>query len=481
MSNIRVRFAPSPTGYLHIGGSRTALFNWLFARHHQGTFVLRIEDTDIERSSKGSEGTIISSLKWLGLDWDEGPDTGGEFGPYRQAERLAIYQGYAQELLKQGKAYYCYCLEEELEERRKQALAEKRTPGYDKRCQKLSIDEQERFRASGKEPSIRFRVPDNVPAVVIQDEVRGQVVFQPDTLSDFVIIRSNGVASYNFAVVIDDALMEITHVIRGEDHLSNTPKQLLIYQALGFNPPYFAHLPLMLGEDGSRLSKRHGATATEAFKEMGYLPEAMVNYLALRGWSEGEGINKEMYTASDLIDCFSIKGVSKSSAIFDMQKLNWMNGIYIRQLPIDELVQLCLPFVEQAGYHIHDIVWFRQVVQLLQERLEKLSDIVDQVRYFFVADFVLDEESQVVMKNDRVGDVLSSFADMLRDGGEHPVPEECSEKIKAVGKLLGVKGKGLFMPIRVALTGCVHGPDLPIIISLLGRDECVRRIIRGGN
>jgi len=490
MNNIRVRFAPSPTGYLHIGGSRTALFNWLFARHHQGTFVLRIEDTDIERSSGASEGTIISSLKWLGLDWDEGPDIGGEFGPYRQCERLALYREYAGKLLEKGKAYYCYCQEEELEERRKQALAEKRTPGYDGRCRNLSVEEKEKLKASGREPSIRFLVSDEISPdtgknicvtksnVIIQDELRGHVSFQADTLTDFVIIRSNGVASYNFAVVIDDALMKITHVIRGEDHLSNTPKQILIYQALGFNPPYFTHLPLMLGEDGSRLSKRHGATATEAFKEMGYLSEAMVNYLALRGWSEGEGINREIYTAHDLIDCFSIEGVSKSSAIFDMQKLTWMNGIYIRQLPLDKLVELCLPFVEQAGYHIHDQAWFRRVVELLQERLEKLSDIVDQVRYFFVADFVLDEESQVVMKNDRVGEILGAFSSLLGQGGEYPTPEECSEKIKAVGKGLGIKGKGLFMPIRVALTGCVHGPDLPIIISILGRDECVKRIKR---
>ena len=476
MNNIRVRFAPSPTGYLHIGGSRTALFNWLFARHHQGTFVLRIEDTDIERSSQASEGTIISSLKWLGLDWDEGPDTEGEFGPYRQCERLALYQEYAGKLLEQGKAYYCYCQEEELEERRKQALAEKRTPGYDERCRNLSRESQEKLKASGREPSIRFLVPDETTAVIVQDELRGQVSFQADTLTDFVIIRSNGVASYNFAVVIDDALMKITHVIRGEDHLSNTPKQILIYQAFGFDLPRFAHLPLMLGEDGSRLSKRHGATATEAFKEMGYLPEAMVNYLALRGWSEGDGINREIYTAHDLIDCFSIEGVSKSSAIFDMQKLSWMNGIYIRQLPLDKLVELCLPYIEQAGYQIHDLVWFHRVAQLLQERLEKLIDIVDQSRYFFVADFVLDEEARAVMDVDGVGDILAGFADLLKDGGEYPAPEECSEKIKAVGKLLGVKGKALFMPIRVALTGCVHGPDLPIIISILGRDECVKRI-----
>ncbi len=478
MNNIRVRFAPSPTGYLHIGGSRTALFNWLFARRNQGTFVLRIEDTDIERSSQASEGTIISSLKWLGLDWDEGPDIGGEFGPYRQCERLDIYNKYAEGLLKQGKAYYCYCLEEELEERRKEALAEKRTPGYDGRCRNLSIKEQEQLKASGREPSIRFHVPDEIAAVMFQDEVRGQVVFQPDTLKDFVIIRSNGVASYNFAVVIDDNLMKITHVIRGEDHLSNTPKQILIYQALGFDLPHFAHLPLMLGEDGSRLSKRHGATSTEAFKEMGYLPEAMVNYLALRGWAEGDGINREIYTAQDLIDCFSIEGVSRSAAIFDMQKLTWMNGIYIRQLAIDELGRLCLPYIEQAGYSVNDVGWFRQVVELLQERLEKLSDIVPLARCFFTANFVLDEEARAVMDADGTGDVLAGFAELLKDSEEHLTKEGCSERIKAVGKELGVKGKGLFIPIRVALTGCVHGPDLPIIISILGRDECLKRLGR---
>jgi nondiscriminating glutamyl-tRNA synthetase len=477
---VRVRFAPSPTGYLHIGGARTALFNWLFAKRYNGVFVLRIEDTDIERSSKASEETIIASLKWLGITWDEGPDIGGKFGPYRQRERLDIYQRYADMLLKAGKAYYCYCTEEELEERRKHALADKRIPGYDGRCRNLSTEDQIRLNAAGRKPTIRFRVPDDITTVSIHDEIRGEVTFTSDMIKDFVIIRSDGVAAYNFAVVIDDVLMQITHVIRGEDHLSNTPRQVLIYNAFGFKLPCFAHLPLMLGEDGMRLSKRHGATSVEAFRDAGYLPEALVNYLALRGWSEGEGVNKELYSIEELCRCFSLEGVSKSSAIFDMQKLNWMNSMYIKQASVEKIAKLCVPYLKQVGCNGYDLNMIRKMVGLFKDRVDRLSQIAEEINVLLnTNNVVLDKEAKEVIDDNTGNMVITEFVRILQGSiDEYPTEITCKEMINTVGKNLGVKGKMLFMPIRIAITGRMHGPELPAIISILGREECIRRLNR---
>ncbi|MEW6095996.1 MAG: glutamate--tRNA ligase [bacterium] len=473
---VRVRFAPSPTGYLHLGGVRTALFNWLFARHYKGKFILRIEDTDLERSATASEGTIISSLKWLGLDWDEGPEVGGEYAPYRQRERLKFYQDYADKLLQDGKAYYCYCQEEELEAKRKQALQEKRHPGYDGKCKDLTESERQQLANSGRKPVIRFKIPELKEKIVVNDLIRGEVEFSPEVLHDFVIIRSDGVAAYNFAVVIDDYLMKITHVIRGEDHLSNTPKQILLYQTLKFTLPQFAHLPMILGQDGARFSKRHGATSVEAYQELGYLPETMVNYLALRGWSPSE-FGKEICSIEELIKDFSLDRVTKSPAIFDLDKLNWMSGNYIRNADLDRLTKLAIPYLKNKGFLkcCSDFEWVKSVVDLVKSHLNCLSEITDNVDYLFNSEVILEDESKEVLKGDMATQVLDCFYKKL-EKMDDLTTEKISGMIKDIGKEIGVRCKDLFLPIRAALTGKIHGPELPKIISVLGKEICLKRI-----
>jgi glutamyl-tRNA synthetase len=326
--DIRVRFAPSPTGSLHIGGARTALFNWLFARHHGGSLILRIDDTDLARSTEESTRGILSALRWLGLDWDEGPDAGGSYGPYFQSQRLELYTKIAQELVDQGRAYYCYCTPEELAERRKQAMAEGKAPRYDGRCRELTSQERIQKENEGHRPAIRLRIPD-AGETVVQDFFRGDVVFANDVLDDFIIIKSNGMPTYNFACVVDDAKMQISHILRAEEHLSNTPRQILIYQALGYPLPIFAHVPMILAPDRSKLSKRHGATSVEEFRDMGYLPEALINYLALLGWSpEGE---EEILSLPELVRQFTLERVGKTAAVYDVKKLTWMNGHYLNE------------------------------------------------------------------------------------------------------------------------------------------------------
>ncbi|MFH1563530.1 MAG: glutamate--tRNA ligase [Nitrospirota bacterium] len=473
---VRVRFAPSPTGYLHLGGARTALFNWLFARHNNGVFILRIEDTDLERSEEANIGTIISSLKWLGLEWDEGPEVGGEYGPYRQQERLKIYREYADKLLQEGTAYYCYCSEEELETERKQALEEKKTVGYAGKCRNLTGEQKLSFEAEGRKPTIRFKIPQRNEKIMVNDLIRGDVEFSPEILHDFVIIRSDGVAAYNFAVVIDDYLMKITHVIRGDDHLSNTPKQILLYQTLGFGLPQFAHLPMILGSDGARFSKRHGATSVEAYQELGYLPEAMVNYLALRGWSPPE-LDKEICSSEELIRDFSLERVVKSPAIFDLEKLNWMDGHYIRNTDLTRLTKLAIPYLKKKGCVTccGDFEWLKTVVDLVKDHLNCLAELTDHIDFIFNPEVILEDEAKEVLKGEKATQVLDCFSKKL-DGMDDLSPEKITEMIKAVGKETGVKGKELFMPIRTALTGKLHGPELPKIIAVLGKEVCIRRI-----
>ncbi len=487
-SGIRVRFAPSPTGFLHIGGARTALFNWLFAKHYGGKFILRIEDTDIERSTEASVGTIIDSLRWLGLLWDEGDDCGGEYGPYRQKDRLEIYQKYAMELLEKNQAYYCYCLEDELNQRRLDALREKRPPGYDGRCRYLSNDEIKRLEAEGRKPTVRFRVPDELETIWVEDKIRGTVGFDPGVISDFVLIRSDesashlelpltGVASYNFAVVIDDYLMKITHIIRGEDHLSNTPRQLLVAKALGFEwLPEFVHLPMILGEDGSRLSKRHGATSVEEYKRLGYLPEALINYLALRGWSPTtEG--KEFLSIEELIDDFSLDRVAKAAAIFDLKKLNWMDKTYIRKADIVQITTMVLPYLKDAGYEIDqkDMNWLIKVVDLVREYLNTLSEIVYHIQYFFTDDFEKEPTCDEYLQSESVKKIFEYMIGGLEEMSEY-TEEQVLMLLKDIGLKTGIKGKGLYMPIRAVLTGRTHGPELPRIIILLGKTRCIERL-----
>ena len=369
MENIKVRFAPSPTGPLHIGGARSALFNYLLARRYSGKMVLRIEDTDLERSSRESEENIIESLKWLGLDWDEGPDVGGEFGPYRQTERLQIYTEMAQKLIDQGMAYRCYCSEEELEEQRQAFIAKGELPRYSGCCRNLTKEQEEKYLSEGRKPVIRSKVPKD-QMIIINDMVRGTVNFESNGIGDFVIVKSDGIPTYNFAVTVDDHLMQISHVIRAEEHLSNTPRQILIYEALGWEKPTFAHISLILGKDKTKMSKRHGATSVVQYREQGYLPEAVVNFLALLGWAPGG--EEEIFTMEQLIEQFSLDRVAKNPAVFDMDKLRWFNGYYIRQSSVERITDLALPYLKEAGYLPQEINeeqynWAKMIVTAVQE------------------------------------------------------------------------------------------------------------------
>ncbi len=346
-NKIRLRFAPSPTGMLHIGGARTALFNWLFAKHYKGTFILRIEDTDQVRSTEEAVNVILEGMKWLGLDWDEGPGKEGKYGPYYQMKRLSLYQKYAEQLIRENKAYYCYCSREELAtSREKQSKLKSRVIKYDRHCLNLSEEEKKRYEEEGRKPVIRLKIPEK--RIQFNDLLRGEVSFDGELLTDFVIVKSDGIPTYNYAVVIDDALMNITHVMRGDDHISNTPKQILIYEALGFNIPKFAHIPMIMGEDHAKLSKRHGAASVMEYQKMGYMPEALVNYIAHLGWSSGN--DREIFSTEEIIKEFSLEKISKHAAVFSMDKLNWFNNEYMKKMPVDQLTRLLLPHLEEANY-----------------------------------------------------------------------------------------------------------------------------------
>jgi nondiscriminating glutamyl-tRNA synthetase len=394
MSKVRVRFAPSPTGYLHIGGARTMLFNWLFARHHGGSLILRIEDTDVERSTDASTDAIIESIKWLGLDWDEGPIVGGEYGPYFQSERLDIYREYAERLLKSGHAYRCYCTPEELSEAREAAMKAGKPPGYTGRCRQLSLEMIRAYEAQGRKPALRFKVPEG--ETVVNDIVRGDVVFQNEHIDDFVILKSDGYPTYNFAVVIDDALMKITDVIRADEHLPNTPKQIMMYKALGFELPRFAHVSMILGKDKTKLSKRHGATSVTQYRDDGYLPEALINYLVLLGWAYDA--EQQIFSREELIQKFTLDKVSKNPAIFDPDKLLWMNGHYIREQDNEVLVDLAIDHLRKAGLvseepSNEELSKVRAVVSILKERIRTMGDIVSQGDFFFTDEFAVDDEA----------------------------------------------------------------------------------------
>ncbi len=478
MEEIRVRFAPSPTGPLHIGGARSALFNFLFAKGTGGKFIIRIEDTDLERSSRESEENILDSLRWLGITWDEGPDKGGSYGPYRQTERLGLYQEYTQKLLEQGKAYYCYCSEEELEAERQEQMARGETPRYSGKCCRLSPAERARLEEEGRKPVIRFRVPEN-REIIIDDLVRGQVVFESNGIGDFVIVKSDGIPTYNYAVVIDDTTMKISHVIRAEEHLSNTPRQVLLYEALGFKVPFFAHISLILGKDRSKMSKRHGATSVVQYKELGYLPEAVVNFLALLGWSPiGE---EEIFSMEELKEQFSLERVAKNPAVFDMDKLRWINGIYIRKTPVERLALLALPFLQKAGYVSSsptpaELNWTQLVVAALQEKLSTLSEIVDHMGILAGENVVIENEEAVeILKEETFPLVIKAFREKLMSLPEL-TPDTVKPLLKAITKELKLGGKQVYMPLRIALTGQMHGPELFYLIPILGKELSLKRI-----
>lgn len=477
MDYIKVRFAPSPTGHLHIGGARTALFNFLFARKMGGKFLLRFEDTDLTRSSVESEQVIVNDLKWLGIEWDEGIDVGGDNGPYRSTERLDIYRFYVNKLLAEDKAYYCYCTQEELEAERQMLLAKGEMPRYMGRCRHLTSEQKRAFEAQGRVPSVRFKVPAN-RVIEIEDLIRGTVKFESNGIGDFIIVKSDGIPVYNFAVVIDDHLMGISHVIRGEEHLSNTPRQILIYEALGFNIPKFAHVSLILGKDRAKMSKRHGSTWIEQYRDAGYLPEAMVNFLALLGWSPGE--EREIFTMEELIERFSLERVSKNPAIFDIDKLNWMNSQYIKNSPTERITELAIPHLKQKGYLDEnenvDFDWLNSIVKTFQDELAFVGEIVEKVGIFFNDNIeVQDEEARQILKMEHVPKLLQVFREKVANA-EKIDKDFAVNVFKEMQKELNIKGKNLFMPIRIALTGQMHGPEMVEIIPILGRERIMKRL-----
>jgi len=475
---VRTRFAPSPTGHLHIGGARTALFNYLFAKRYGGKFILRIEDTDLERSSIESEKVIIESLKWLGIEWDEGVEVGGPHGPYRSTERVDIYKKYVDVLFEKGYAYHCYCSEEELEAQRQQLLSQGQMPRYLGKCRNLTEEQKRRFEQEGRKPTVRFKVPEGVK-IVVHDLVRGDVEFMSDDIGDFVIVKSDGIPTYNFAVVIDDHLMKISHVIRGEEHLSNTPRQILIYNALDFNLPQFAHVSLILGKDRTKMSKRHGSTWVEQYKEQGYLKEGLINFLALLGWSPPE--DKEIFDMEYLIENFSLDRVSKNPAIFDIDKLNYINSQHIKLKSLDELTQMCIPYLIEAGYVTQKdaeekFEWLKKIVKSVYEGLDYLSQIKDKVDIFFNNEVKIEEdEAKEVLKWEHVKHLISVFEDKIKNV-ENLNSDSIKMLFKEIQKETGYKGKNLFMPIRVVLTGKTHGPELVEIIEIVGKENILKRL-----
>lgn len=476
---LKVRFAPSPTGPFHIGGARSALFNWLVARHADGTFLVRIEDTDLKRSTKESEENIKDSLKWLGMNWDEGIDVGGPHGPYRQTERLDLYKKEVQRLLDEGKAYYCYCSAEELEKSRKAQLDAGKTPIYDEHCRHLTEEEKARYEAEGRKPVVRLKVrKDGVFA--FDDMVRGHVEFQAAGVGDFIIMKSDGIPVYNFAVVIDDAFMEVTHVIRAEEHLSNTPRQLAIYEALGYKPPKFGHISLILGEDHKKMSKRHGATSVTEYRNMGYLPEAVVNYLALLGWTpKGE---QEIFTEEELIKQFSMKRVSSNDAVFDINKLNWINFQYMKKLDADQLYDLIFPFLVKAGYVEESVTeekkdWLKKVIWFMKDHIYFAGQAADELRFFFEDMPALTDEAILsIMKAETSGKLLKAFIEDLK-ALETFDQAEIKKCFNACMKAQGIKGKAAYEPTRIALTGATQGPGMFEMMELFGREKTMDRLL----
>ncbi|MBI2606497.1 MAG: glutamate--tRNA ligase [Deltaproteobacteria bacterium] len=510
-SQVRVRFAPSPTGYLHVGGARTVLFNWLYAKHTGGKFILRIEDTDQDRSTRDAERMQIEDIKWLGFDYDEGPEVepsgsqtvepsgsqtvvpsgsqkrgapgsqkGGPYAPYRQSERLDIYATYAKELLDSGRAYPCFCSDEILDEKRAAAMRLGTVPQYDGTCRKITREEAARRVAAGEKPTMRFKAP--VREYKLQDAVRGAVVFPPNMVGDFVVLRSGGMPVYNFCCVVDDHLMEITHVLRAEEHLSNTVRQMMLYETFGWKLPVFAHCSLILGQDRTKLSKRHGATSVHQYAEEGYLPEALKNFLALLGWSSPE--HKEILTLDEMIAQFGLERLNKAPSVFDPVKLKWMNGQYIKALPLADVTGRAIPFLERAGIPAKDFdrAWLERAFDTIRGGLETLAGAPKAMEIFSNDEFALEEEARKVRKE--AG--FAAVAGALREGlakhedekGDAISEAEFQALQEGVKTASGTKGKALFMPMRVALTGQTHGPELKLVVPLLGAKRCLKRVKR---
>jgi len=471
---VRVRFAPSPTGYLHIGGARTALFNWLFARHHGGKFILRIEDTDAERTVEDSVSQILESFRWLGLDWDEGPLIGGPCGPYFQSQRREIHREYADRLVQSCAVYRCYCTPEELAARRESARKEGLPPRYDGRCKYLTREEISQFEREGRRPVLRLRTPDE-GVTVVSDLIHGDVAFDNLTIGDFVVLKSDGLPVYNFACVVDDHLMGISHVIRADEHLSNTPRQLMLYDALRLPAPKFAHVPMILAPDRTKLSKRHGAISVGEFQAEGYLPEALLNYLALLGWSPESG--SEFMDKDEMIRQFSLERVSKTPAIYDIQKITWMNGHYLREMNLDVIVERALPYYRSVGFQ-GSLIELKKIVAVLRDRAKTLAELAEASSYLFSGVFSYDEKGE--RKHFGSSDVIR----ILRAGrealsGVYDFDLENTERAyREVINRLQISGGALIHPTRLALTGRTVGPGLFDVMVLLGKEETIRRLDR---
>ncbi|MCX8007808.1 MAG: glutamate--tRNA ligase [Coriobacteriia bacterium] len=475
---VRVRFAPSPTGHLHIGGARTAVYNWAFARRHGGAFVLRIEDTDPERSTEENTQAILRSLAWLGIDHDEGPDVGGPYGPYRQTERAPLYRDALALLQERGAVYPCFCSAEELERKRQEARARGGFAGYDKTCRAISPTDAAARVAAGDPHAWRLKVPFDRGDVVFEDLVRGEMRFPISAIDDLIVVRSDGTPTYNFAVAVDDATMRITHVIRGDDHISNTPKQILVYEAMGVEPPAFAHLSMIWGPDGKRLSKRHGATSVEAYRDMGYLPEALLNYLALLGWSlDGETTIIDRET---LIANFSLERVSRNPAIFDSEKLEWLNGVYIREMPREQFVDRMCAVLQDAGLLSPDEAkerreWLLALAPLVSERIKRLDEVVPMVRFLFAEVAVEEKAKDAVLAVAGARSALEEAARAL-ESLEAWQSDAIEAALRALPERLGMKPKAVFQAVRVAITGTTVSPPLFESLELLGRERAIARI-----
>ncbi len=460
---MRVRFAPSPTGHLHVGNARTALFNWLLAHGQQGTFILRIEDTDLERSTKESERAILDDLRWMGLQWDEGVEAGGAYGPYRQTERMQSYADHTNRLLTEGKGYYCFCSAETLDAERKAQLAAGLPPKYAGTCRNIPPDEAKRRKEAGEPAVVRLRVPEN-RNVTFNDVVRGEVTFHTDVIGDPVLVRSDGIPAYNFAVVIDDALMKVTHVIRGEDHISNTPRQILLYEAFGYAPPVFAHLSLVMGPDHAPLSKRHGATSVKEFRDKGYLPEALVNYLALIGWSPGQ--NDELLPADELARRFRLENVAHSAGVFDEDKLAWANRHYLKLCAADRLTTLAEPYLRERGYITGALsadarAWLEWVLPQVAGSVDRLAQLPDRLDTIFQAPGAPIEEVDA--------NLVAALRDELASAPRLTDKDAFRALAGRVKDRTGLKGKALFHPIRVLITGAHDGPELDVLIPAIDR------------
>ena len=478
-NSVRVRFAPSPTGALHVGGARTAIYNWAFARRNGGSFILRIDDTDPERSTAENTAQILRSLEWLGIDWDEGPGVGGPFGPYSQTERADHYAAALERMKINGSAYPCFCSTEELGAKRVSGRAGDGIGGYDRTCRRLDSAAVAARIAAGEPHVWRLAVPGKRGDIIVDDAVRGETVFPASAMDDFVLARGDGTPTYNFATVVDDADMQITHVIRGDDHLSNTPRQILVYESLGCPVPTFAHLSMIWGADGKKLSKRHGATSVEAFHDEGFVPEALLNYLALLGWSlDGETtiISSEMLKAE-----FSLDRISKNPAIFDFEKLEWMNGVYIREMKPEVLVARMLPWLEEAGLAFAGDVearreWFLALAPLVSERLRRMTEIVPMVRFLFSEDLVIDPmAAENILAKEGAGRALATMSDTLASLDTW-TPEVIEHALRELPEALQMKPRSLFQVARVAVAGSTVSLPLFESLSLLGREVVLARL-----